>query len=296
VKKAAPGVSIQGRVLLPSGFVPPRTGMGARVSLMQAEVAGVGTASADLADDGTFTFRDVHPGKYQLKPELPPPYGRGFTSGPTVVEPNLEVGTTDVTGLVLDAAATIPVDLTGTVVFDAKTKPAPVLIVLTQQNAVQAQTASLEDGSFVLRAVPPGKYRLMANSRAGGRAVTARLGEIDLPYGELEVKGPKPGVLTITMSSTFARVTGVVVNAAGQPVAGKFALFRSSKPSLQPMVMDATDSEGHFGTVLAPGEYHVWAAAEVPPNRDGKDGPAGQLVTVVEGENPPLRLVLPVQQ
>jgi hypothetical protein len=58
--------------------------------------------------------------------------------------------------------------------------------------------------------------------------------------------------------------------------------------------MTTADASGHFAASLRPGEYRVWPAAELPANFwDGKQAPHGQLVTIVQGENPPLRLVLP---
>lgn len=247
------------------------------------------TTWVPLAEDGSFTLTNVQPGKYRLRPELPPPYSRGFTTGPDEVEPNLEVGNTDISGLVLSVEATMPVDLAGTVIFDAGAKPVPVIIHLMQGDAVQAQTASLDDGSFVLRGVPPGKYRLSAHSAGpGGTPVSARLGDTDLPYGELELKGPNPGSLEITVSSVFARVEGVALTAA------KYVLFRASKPGLQPIGLATIDSGGHFTARLRPGEYHVWLAAEMPANLwDDKDARQGQIVTIVQGENAPLRIVMP---
>lgn len=83
------------------------------------------TTWVPLAEDGSFTLTNVQPGKYRLRPELPPPYSRGFTTGPDEVEPNLEVGNTYISGLVLSVEATMPVDLAGTVIFDAGAKPVP---------------------------------------------------------------------------------------------------------------------------------------------------------------------------
>ena len=293
------GVRVQGRVALPPGFAIQHGGGRAQVSLTSAGIAGFArTTNAMVADDGSFTFNHVQPGKYQLVPVLPPPYGRGFTTGPAgAVEPNLEVGAADISGIALNVEDTMPVDLPGKVVFAAGVQPEPVIVLLTQRNSVQAQTASQEDGSFVLRAVPPGKYYLSANATAGSlRGVSARLGEADLPYGALELKGPNPGSLVITMSSAFGVVQGVIVDAAGQPVSGQYALFHAVKPGLLPPAPGKTDPAGHFWAGLPPGDYRVWPAAAVPADYrfGGSDAPPGQgqLVTIVEGPNPPLRLVL----
>lgn len=294
------GVRVEGRVALPPGFaISPGAGR-AQVSLISVGIPGFArSTNAMVADDGSFTFNNVQPGKYRIAPALPPPYGRGFTTGPAgAVEPNLEVGAADISGIVLHIEDTMPLDLSGKVVFEPGTQPEPVIVQLTERNAVQAQTASQEDGSFVLRAVPPGKYYLSATANTGrARGVSARLGEADLPYGALELKGPNPGPLVITMSSVFGIVQGVIVDAAGQPVSGQYALFHAVKPGLLPATVGKTDAAGHFWAGLPPGEYHVWPAAAVPADfrLGGVDAPPGQgqLITIAAGPNPPLRLPLP---
>jgi hypothetical protein len=291
------GVRVQGRVALPPGFAVLQNGARAQVMMATVGIPGFGRSTwVPLADDGSFTLNNVQPGKYRLEPSLPPPYSRGFTTGPAgVAEPNLQVGTTDISGIVLHVEDTMPLDLAGTLLFDAATKPCPVIVQLMQNRAVQGQTASLDDGSFALRNIPPGKYRLHATCIGGrARGVSARLGDADLPYGELELKGPNPGTLAISMSSVTVRVEGLIVDSAGQPAPGKYALFQAVKPGLDPVAMATAEASGHFAAALRPGEYRVWPAAELPASFwDGKDAPHGQLVTIVQGENPPLRLVIP---
>lgn len=294
------GVRVQGRVAMPPGFAVQQSGARAQVMLATVGIPGFGrTTYVLLADDGSFTLANVQPGKYRLEPALPPPYNRGFTTGPAgVLEPNLEVGTSDITGIIVKVEDTRPVDLPGTVVFEAGTQPVPVTVTLRQRDSMQAQTVSQEDGSFVLRAVRPGKYRLDASGDFGhARGVMARMGGTDLPYGDLVLKGPKPAPLVITMSSAMAQVRGVIVDASGQPLSGKYALFRAIKPGLQPVAIEEANAGGHFSMRLGPGEYRVWPAATVPAGfRDGaSDAPPGQgqLVTFVKGENPPLRLAMP---
>jgi hypothetical protein len=286
------GVRVEGRVVLPAGVTVQQGGARAQVTLSTVGLPGFGrTTYFPLADDGSFTLKDVQPGRYHLEPTLPPPYSRGFTAGPGgVLEANLEVGSSDVTGIVLHVEDIKPVDLAGRVVFEPGTTPGPAIILLMQNHAVQGQTASLEEGSFQLRNIPPGKYRISATTVGGGaRGVSARLGGADVPYGDLELKGDNPGKLEITMSSASVRVEGVIVGGAA-----KYALFLAIKPGLQPVALGTADAAGHFAVELRPGEYRVWPAAEVPANFwDGNVEAHGQLVTIVAGENPPLRLALP---
>jgi hypothetical protein len=103
--------------------------------------------------------------------------------------------------------------------------------------------------------------------------------------------------LVITMSSATARVEGLIVNAAGQPLSGKYALFRATKPGLRPVAVGTSEADGRFSTEMPPGEYRVWPAASVPAGlRDGSAAAPpgqGQLVTFVAGGNPPLSLEMP---
>ena len=203
------GVRVQGRVAMPSGFAVQQGSGRAQVMLATIGAPGFGrTTYIPLAEDGSFTIKNVQPGKYRIQASLPPPYSRAFPTGPEgKLEPNLIVGTGDIAGLVVKAEDTRPLDLPGKVLFDAGTPPARVVVTLTQHNEVQARTTSQGDGSFVLRAVQPGLYRLAATTIGGAaRGISAKLGEAGLPYGNLEVKGPHPGPLVIAMSSAMARI------------------------------------------------------------------------------------------
>jgi hypothetical protein len=86
------------------------------------------------------------------------------------------------------------------------------------------------------------------------------------------LKGPSSGPLKITMTSAVALVEGVIVDADGRPVSGRYALFRAIKPGLQPVVMGIAKPKGHFSAVLPPGEYRVdfvliWRRQRPAPHR-----------------------------
>ncbi len=108
--RTSAGVRVQGRVALPPGFAVRQNGARAQVMLATVGIPGFGRSTwVRLADDGSFTLTNVQPGKYRLEPSLPPPYSRGFTTGPAgVAQPNLEVGTTDISGIVLHVEDTMP--------------------------------------------------------------------------------------------------------------------------------------------------------------------------------------------
>jgi hypothetical protein len=290
------GVRVHGRVALPPGFSLAKSGGPAMVALIGVACDFGPRSMAELAEDGSFTLDGVPPGKYRLQPVLPPPYSRGSA---VALEPSLEVGTTDIAGIVLHVAQATLVDLSGNVVFGAGSQADSVTVTL--RNRTEQVREFFYYGSFVLTGVPLGKYHVEAKSSAGrALAVSARLGDTDLPNGDLELKGARPGPLVITMSAAMAHVEGVVVDAAGQPVSGRYALFRAIKPDLQRVVMGIAKPGGHFSAVLRPGEYRVWTTTDVPANlwEGAADAPPGRgrLITFVQGNNPPLRLVLLVAQ
>jgi hypothetical protein len=290
----SPGVRVQGRVVLPPGFSAEKSGRRAVVWLTTVGVRGFGLNNTlPLAGDGSFSFSGVPPGKYRLQPQLLLPYNRGIAMA---MEPNLEVGTADIAGKVLPADATPLLDLHIDVVFESGWEQDYVAVSL-RNRAMRIESVDAPSG-FDITGLLPGKYRIEANSLEGRTfPVSARLGDTNLPDGNLELKGPNPGPLKITMTAAVAQVEGTIVNAAGQPVSGKYALFRAVKPGWPPVVMGIAKPKGQFTAVLLPGAYRVWTAGAVPANLwDGAaDAPPGQgrIVTFVKGNNPPLRLAMP---
>lgn len=287
------GVRVQGRVAIPAGFSFEKGSPPGMIILMDAGSAVSGASGfGTLAEDGSFTLDGVLPGKYRLQPELPPPYSRGSA---IYTQPNLEVGAADVIGIVLQVEKTTLLDVRGEFVFEPGTEHDGATIVLTNRTE---RVPSFYNSEIQLDGVPPGKYHLEANTLQGhALAVSARLGDVWRPAGNLELKGPDPGRLAVTFTSAVAHLEGAIVDATGQPVSGRYALFRATQPALRQVTVGIAQPNGHFSAVLLPGEYRVWTAANVPADLwDGApDAPPGQgrLVTFVIGENPPLRLVTP---
>jgi hypothetical protein len=122
------------------------------------------------------------------------------------------------------------------------------------------------------------------------------MGEQDIASGVFEVKSAPQERLSITIGACprLQRLTGALVNADGQPAAGKYVLFRAVKPTMDQAYPAKTDETGKFTAALRPGQYRMWTVSDIPDNFwDGTDAPTSQLVTVLEGENPPLRVGLP---
>lgn len=292
-----PGVRIEGRVVLPAGFSPAKSGGHAAVVLLTPRFEPCEVKDyATLAEDGSFVLNGVAPGKYRLVAQLPPPYSLGYR---LPEEPNLQVGAAGLTGVVLPTGESKLVDLNAAALFEPGIQIDSVVVRL-RNRSVRAEARGAPSG-YDLEGLPPGKYRLEVYSVEGRTApVSARLGDATLTSADMEIKGPNQERLTIDMTSAVANVEGVVVDGSGQPVRGKYALFRSIKPALQQVVMGIAKPGGHFSAVLLPGEYRVWTAANVPANfwEGTADAPPGQgrLITAVEGNNPPLRLLHPAIQ
>ena len=290
-----PGVRVVGKVALPAGFSPGKSGGHAGVTLLTPRIEACEVKDyAALAEDGSFVLNGVAPGKYRLVAQLPPPYSLGYR---LPEEPNLQVGAADLIGVVLPTGESKLVDLHADAHFEPGMHVVDNVMVRLRNRSVRAEARRAPSG-YDLEGMPPGKYRLVVYSVEGNTApVSARLGDAQLPSADLEIKGPNQERLTIDMTSAIAKVEGVVVDGSGQPVRGKYALFRSIKPALQPVVMGIVKPGGHFSAVLLPGEYRVWTAANVPANfwEGTADAPPGQgrLMTFVKGENPPLRLAAP---
>jgi hypothetical protein len=291
------GVRVEGRVVLPAGFSPGKSGGHAAVVLLTPRIEPCEVKDyATLAEDGSFVLNGVAPGKYRLVAQLPPPYSHGYR---LPEEPNLQVGAAGLTGIVLPTGEFKLVDLHADALFEPGIQIDKVVVRL-RNRSVRAEARRAPSG-YDLEGLPPGTYRLVVYSVEGRTApVSARLGDAKLTSADMEIKGPNQERLTINMTSAVANVEGVVVDGSGQPVRGKYALFRSIKPALQPAVMGIVKPGGHFTAVLLPGEYRVWTAANVPANfwEGTADAPSGQgrLITVVEGNNPPLRLLHPAIQ
>ncbi len=290
----SPGVQVQGQVVLPPGASFSGQNGQPYVRLRHVLLPDLEPIlSSSIEDDGSFAFRNVQPGKYQIEPVLPPPFGSAAMPWAPVTEPNLEVGDSDVSGIVLNAESFEPADIEGQILFEEGVKPAPVVVYLTCGHAPRGQTASQPDGSFVLRSIPPGRCRVTTMSPEG-LAIAGKIGD-QVIDGSFEVKPRESRRLTITVGSiALASLRGIIVSSSGRPAADWFACFRSVKPSLWPVTVAPANSDGVFAMPMLPGEYYVWTSAEAPDTSDDDNSNhGGQLVTLVPGQNPQLRLVAP---
>jgi hypothetical protein len=153
-----------------------------------------------------------------------------------------------------------------------------------------------EGGSFVLKGLLPGHYRLQVravNPEGASRAVSARLGEKEVLREGFDVDGPAAGSLVIALGSgssgapTF-RASGTLLDAGGRPVSGaRLMLVSTGHPVTQ--VWAETDSKGRFSVAAAVGgEYRILVA---PDQGQTELLSACDFIEAHRGDYPPVQLV-----
>lgn len=303
------GVSVTGRVVNADGAAA----LGNRfVSLHQS--GGLGFHGTGwLQGDGNFTIRHVPPGDYVLRMQsgnYPP------KAGDFMAQQQVQVGGSDVRGIVLTRHEVQAVDLPGTIVIEGGGKLAPMRIGVRGGMGSGVTTRSDEDGSFVVKGLLPGHYSIQVRpdlkivngevDPASFRyvpAVSARLGEKEVLRAGFDLDGPPAGPLRITLSSRSFRASGVLLDAAGRPVAGAMVMFMSTSRPITQTWPSRTDSKGAFGVSLrAAGEFRVFVA----PDQSGTDLLSDPdyieahrqdypPIRLVDGPNPPLTLRMPAK-
>jgi hypothetical protein len=210
----------------------------------------------------------------------------------------------DLRDLVLTLHEVQAVDVPGTVVVDGGGTPGRMSISLRATSGPGVTARSEEDGSFVLKGLLPGHYDMqvipdflfsagtsgLAAQMRSMVATSARLGEKEVLQKGLDVDSQPVGPMKITMGKPIT-ISGKIVDAAGQPVAGQIVFFLSAAATSGTI----SDAEGTFHAFpRAAGEYHVYALPDQNSVTDPdylkeheKDFP---VVRVVAGENPPILL------
>ncbi len=260
------GVTVSGQIVSERG-VP---GAGAFVSLDQPGLLGA-HYSGLRRNDGSFVIRHVRPGNYNLRFQsgnYPP------KAGDLIARQQLQVGDADVAGLTVTAHEAQPMDLSGTIVLSGGEVLHSVIIEAQGESGSGVTARSDDSGSFVLRALLPGRYRIQVRpvSVPTGPeqmiyAVSARLGEREVLSEGLDLYDPPADPLLVTLRSgssdapTF-RASGTLLDAAGRPVAGaRLMLLSTRRPVTQ--VWADTDSSGAFNAnAAAGGEYRIFAVSD----------------------------------
>ena len=284
-----PTAFIQGRGVGPDGQPP--------VNATFAFSDGWSTATIGLAPDGTFSRRNLLPGRYTLTVR-----GRGSSLwGSEVVELN----GADVPNLVITIGPGASVS--GRVVFELGGAQ-PLDLAAVAASVVMRPSAGIPparvaaDGAFTIAGVDPGRYRLSVSLPAASRGpwtlksiVSNGRDVADLP---LEV-APRESIsgVVVTLTTRVASLSGTLLTADGAPVPGYYVVVFPSEPSLwapgsRRLPAPARSStEGRFSfAALPPGSYCL--AAVTGFDEGGRTDPAyltalkasATTITLAEGE------------
>jgi Carboxypeptidase regulatory-like domain len=302
------GVTVEGRLAMPTGVAPGRM----QVSLRQDQFAMTGHSGALQVDGGTFRLAHVPPGTYKLRAQ-----SASFQpkAGDFMAEQQLQVGRGDVRDVLLTVHEVKPADISGTVVLEGGGVPGTMMITLFSTTGPNVTVRSNEEGAFNLNGLLPGHYNLLvmadyAQAATPGNPrgvnpypVSAILGEKEALHTGFDLDGTSGGSLRITLSTRMYMVTGKLLDQAGNPVSGAVVALDSAQPRSQTWIV--TDGAGAFRLGLTSvGDFHVYVVAGQGPSetdllRDPDFLKAHEQdfapVHIVEGRNTPLVLRLPAR-
>jgi hypothetical protein len=283
------GVTVRCRVEGISSGSPNPNIRSPMVQLQNTAPGSFFNAFATVQKDGSFVIPHVPPGHYKLTADTS--FGN-VRAGDLWAETALDVETADIGNLTLTLRQVQEVDVAGTVVVEGGGTPPPMQIWFRTNSggAFTANSESKEDGSFVLKGLLPGHYDLQMIPRTMEAFPTsARLGDREVLLKGFDIDSQPVGAMKITLSKPIA-VTGTLVNAAGQPLAGQQIVWISDRGGTAAI----TDSQGQFKTFFrSPGDYHVYL---VHDQEDASDPDylaahaADFPIVTIRGANPPLVL------
>jgi hypothetical protein len=210
--------------------------------------------------DGTFEIWGLDPGRYILTAQS---NGAGWQSPPV----EIDVADKDIGGVVLGVVSQF--DLPGQIVPDdgrariPQTPPnaslgqSPQITLQARTGGVMAFSVVAADGSFHLTKVQPGQYSV--HLTWGAYVKSMRLGSTEIEGADLDLRNGSAGAsLTVTASSAFAQISGVVRNANGSAANARVALASEEGQAFASVQTAGSDGTYTF-TRVAPGAYKLMA-------------------------------------
>jgi len=200
------------------------------------------------------------------------------------------------------------IDLSGSVSVegpDAAKSPASFVSLVPgeniQFNPPQLRATINKDGTFKIADVPPGIWDINAGPvPAGGYIKSMRLGDQDVLTEEMVIQSSTQASLKIVISTRAAAIQGDV-SRNGKTVRALVVL--APEPPWRHVLsfyrIVSADANGHFEIKNAtPGAYQLYAFDEL--DRESMQDPeflkpfepAAVPVTLLEGENPPQKLLV----
>ena len=222
---------------------------------------------AQLNPDGSFEFRGVTPGDYELGAT------QDFIS-PMGGQMPVQVKDKHVSGLILQMPSTA--DVTGTFVVEGKDGDKVNLKHLTARlnpaDFVQINPpkgAADESGKFTWTAVIPGRYEVQADSGSESVYVkTVRYAGREVDDDGIDLSAGPAGAVQITLSTEGCDVKGTVNGSDGTPMGGATVVLVPESRRLSQFRNLVTDQKGAFDfTKVPPGDYHILAWEELQPNQ-----------------------------
>ena len=237
------------------------------------------------ATDGSFEIRNVVPGSYVVKAEIPGGQQDARPGPVPGASALVTVSNSDINSLMLNILP--PVSMSGHLTIEGgelstmqdfdrirvRLIPADRLARSALPNSPQSQTLN-PDGTFRIDNVKPGQYQVMicmalaSNSSNCARNTPnfylkdARFDHMDVLNRPLQFAGIAPTPLDIVLSRKPGRIEGVVMNDKRQPVAGIRTVLISdqNRDRIGLYKFAETDQAGRF-TIrgITPGAYKVFA-------------------------------------
>jgi hypothetical protein len=250
------------------------------------------TREISLGPDGSFVVHHVASGKWRLSFHQP----QGLVqAGDLAVERVFDVGNTDITEVVLSPQALLPRDLPGMLTFAGNIRPHPVAIGLRRNGSgADVSAISNEDGSFILKGLLPGRYRLhvqatITNRQSGvrpGFPVSVQLGDQVALHQDVDIEGTTAGPLRITLTDATTPLSGKLLDKSGQPVAGAAIVLHGDRA-----FSATTDQDGVFRYPhVYPGDYYLVPRSSSSSSDDTDE--SATMVHVTEQEGAPVVLTL----
>jgi carboxypeptidase family protein len=218
--------------------------------------------------DGVFEIQNVLPGSYTLAAFL-------FEEGRRYqARQNVDVTNIDVEGIQITPLPGM--DVRGQVIWDPKPsleKDALILNVRPADSTFQfgAQARAAQNGSFLLRDVTEGLYRLTASGQSQDCYLKSiRYAGMEVSDDEFNVVRGTQATLEVTISSRGARVQATVKDADGLPAAGVWVVLvpdEAHRNEFHLFKQQISDQYGRFDIRgIAPGDYKVFSWEQVEPN------------------------------
>jgi 5-hydroxyisourate hydrolase-like protein (transthyretin family) len=274
---------------------------GAQVSIFPRDTsAGVTVRSTAVNPDGTFEFRNIAPGAWEIAGTLNSagpaamvvggPLGNAaglnlanaaVAAGRTPGEPRMavrtsvDVGSTDIENLSLPLE--LGFNVPGRVTIDGRTDPS--LTTLRLQLQVDPNVPPLvllpanpdSNGAFSFEGVTSGMYRVVVNGLPRNTFLrSARLGGVDILNGGLRIDGAPRGALEIVLGTTPGTLDATVLDDRRMPVSAVTVVLvpdAQQQKRYDVYRSATTDSSGriHLDGVV-PGDYKVYAWEDVEAN------------------------------